>query len=339
MSQQHHTLAQRILRYNELIPCTTAFIDARTPGSDKKENFCLIGSGVAENPGQVVHIKIPHPFDIGAAKQPKGCKNSHHSHDTAEVFVVHKGSWKFTWGETGNDGEAVLNEGDTISIPTNVFRGFENVGDNDGFLFCILGLNKDQSAGHVHWAPYVYEQATSHGLVLLEDGRLIDTLAGEKVPADAKLCKPTTADDVKNFNVLSLEQMSRCVIRNNQLQAQPLGGLTANGVKEFAVVGMASESEELAAAQMAWEHGFSSRRLQLDANTKVASHQRSEEEVLFIHKGTLDITVDGEAFTLAEGDLMTVPVNATREFANSGTTVCDVIVVRGADQPKPATFN
>ena len=33
-----------IVRYGELVPCKTAFIDAHTPGSDKKENFtiCLL---------------------------------------------------------------------------------------------------------------------------------------------------------------------------------------------------------------------------------------------------------------------------------------------------------
>ena len=33
-------IESRIIRYGELIPCKTAFIDAHTPGSDKKENFC-----------------------------------------------------------------------------------------------------------------------------------------------------------------------------------------------------------------------------------------------------------------------------------------------------------
>ena len=29
----------RIVRYGDLQPCKTAFIDAHTPGSDQKENF------------------------------------------------------------------------------------------------------------------------------------------------------------------------------------------------------------------------------------------------------------------------------------------------------------
>ena len=32
----------RIVRYGDLIPCRTAFIDAHTPGSDQKENLRLL---------------------------------------------------------------------------------------------------------------------------------------------------------------------------------------------------------------------------------------------------------------------------------------------------------
>ena len=39
----------RIVRYGELKPCKTAFIDAHTPGSDQKENFTIIGGGVSES--------------------------------------------------------------------------------------------------------------------------------------------------------------------------------------------------------------------------------------------------------------------------------------------------
>ncbi|MDP6881851.1 MAG: cupin domain-containing protein, partial [Alteromonas macleodii] len=63
-------LSERLVRYEELIPCRNAFIDTRSPGSDQKENFTIIGPGVAENPDQHVHIAIPHGFNIGGARQP-----------------------------------------------------------------------------------------------------------------------------------------------------------------------------------------------------------------------------------------------------------------------------
>ncbi|MFT5138281.1 MAG: quercetin dioxygenase-like cupin family protein, partial [Arenicella sp.] len=152
LKSTHEEIDARIVRFNDMVPCKTAFIDARTPGSDKKENFCLIGQGVAENPDQVVHIEIPHGFNIGAARQPKGCKNSHHSHNTEEVFMIHSGAWEFTWGINGEDGAITLHAGDTISLPTHMFRGFENVGDEEALMFSIIGLEADLSAGHVLWA-------------------------------------------------------------------------------------------------------------------------------------------------------------------------------------------
>ncbi len=88
-------MEQRIVRYGDLVPCKTAFIDAHTPGSDQKENFTIIGGGVSESPDQHVHIRDTPGFNIGAAGQPPKCRNSLHSHHTAEVFFVLKGRWHY----------------------------------------------------------------------------------------------------------------------------------------------------------------------------------------------------------------------------------------------------
>lgn len=109
-----------IVRYGELIPCRTAFIDAHTPGSDKKENFTIIGGGVSEAADQHVHIKQTPGFNIGAAGQPPKCRNSLHTHRTAEVFFVLSGRWRFFWGRWGNIGEVILEAGDIFNIPTGM---------------------------------------------------------------------------------------------------------------------------------------------------------------------------------------------------------------------------
>ena len=80
----------RIVRYGDLKPCRTAFIDTHTPGSDRKENFSIIGAGVSESADQHVHLREHTGFNIGAAGQPPHCVNSLHSHRTAEVFFVHR---------------------------------------------------------------------------------------------------------------------------------------------------------------------------------------------------------------------------------------------------------
>ena len=168
-----------IVRFNELIPCRTAFIDAHTPGSDQKENYTIIGAGVSESPDQHVHLSKTPGFNIGAAAQPAGCTNSLHSHRTAEVFIIHLGKWRFFWGLYGDKGEVVLEPGDVISLPTHMFRGFENITEQNesnpngyGFMFAVLGGN--DSGGGVFWAPQVIEAAQAHGLVAFDQNNIED---------------------------------------------------------------------------------------------------------------------------------------------------------------------
>jgi len=68
--QSHLNSSIRTVRYGELRPCFDAFIDTRTPGSNKKENFTIIGPGVSENPNQHVHITEPHGFNVGGVNPP-----------------------------------------------------------------------------------------------------------------------------------------------------------------------------------------------------------------------------------------------------------------------------
>ena len=170
----------QIVRYAELVPCRTAFIDAHTPGSDQKENFTIIGGGVSEAADQHVHIKDTPGFNIGAAGQPPKCLNSLHSHRTAEVFFVLSGRWRFFWGRWGETGEVILEAGDIFNIPTGMFRGFENIGSDYGMIMAILG--GDDAGGGVIWAPQVIEDAKDHGLVLGENGKLYDNKKNEVLP-------------------------------------------------------------------------------------------------------------------------------------------------------------
>ena len=190
-------LIDRLVRYGELIPCKTAFIDTHTPGSNKKENFSIIGSGVSENPDQHVHITIPHGFNIGAAGQPPKCHNSLHSHRTAEVFFVLSGRWRFFWGRYGKAGEVILEKGDIFNIPTGIFRGFENIGENYGMIMAILGGN--DAGGGVIWAPEVLKEAKNHGLILSEKGKIYDTKKGQKLPTNVNLMQPLSENELKNF--------------------------------------------------------------------------------------------------------------------------------------------
>ncbi len=189
------SINDRIVRYGELKPCKTAFIDAHTPGSNQKENFTIIGGGVSESPDQHVHITDKVGFNIGAAGQPPHCRNSLHNHTTAEVFFVLKGRWRFFWGRYGTAGEFVAEEGDIFNIPDRDFRGFENIGTDYGMIMAILG--GDDAGGGVTWAPQVIEDAREHGLILGENGVLYDSKKGQTLPHNVSPMPLLTDEELK----------------------------------------------------------------------------------------------------------------------------------------------
>ena len=283
-------MAARVVRYADLKPCYNAFIDTRSPGSEAKENFTIIGPGVSENPEQHVHIAEPHGFNIGGARQPPSCVNSQHSHNTAEVFVVHSGTWRFDLGEHGDDAQVVIGPGDVISLPTQMFRGFTNVGDDPGYLFAVLG---GDDPGKVLWAPEVFDMAADYGLVLLESGRLIDTVAGQSVPADARPMPRTSAEQAAALTRADAHAADRLVWR-----AQPGNGITP-------VIGET--------AALNWPHPFTLERIDL-TETVADVRTPSAPEVVFVQSGHLNVAWADGSLALGAGDTMTLPVGLERKL-------------------------
>ncbi len=315
-------MEKRIVRYGDLKPCRTAFIDAHTPGSDQKENFTIIGAGVSESADQHVHISDSPGFNIGAAGQPPRCRNSLHTHRTAEVFFVLKGSWRFFWGRWGDAGEVVLQEGDLINIPTHMFRGFENIGTDYGMIMAVLG--GDDAGGGVIWAPQVIEEAAEHGLVLGENGRLYDTKQGEALPADvepmplmsdaaiAELSEPTTAQVVPNHVARYWDMMALA-------DHQPARVIAADGM-------------------LIDKPGF---EVELLARGSVAADAYSTDrhEVLMIMRGHWQLGWNGGETTLAPGDTVAVPPGLSHSIAPSMTGEASLFRVRNTNDPAGPTWN
>ena len=131
-------------------------------GSDRKENYSLIGVGVTQSEDQVVNLQEPHGFSLGVAAMPPGVVNNLHVHYTAEVFMIFKGRWLFRWGANGDEGTIIGEPGDVLSIPTWIFRGFSNVGDDDGWIFSALG--GDETGGLI-WHPSILRAGGATRLV------------------------------------------------------------------------------------------------------------------------------------------------------------------------------
>ncbi|MDG1281136.1 MAG: cupin domain-containing protein [Pseudorhodobacter sp.] len=310
----------RMVRYGDLRPCKTAFIDAHTPGSDQKENFTIIGGGVSESPDQHVHIKETPGFNIGAAGQPPKCRNSLHSHRTAEVFFVLKGRWRFFWGRWGTAGEVVLEEGDIFNIPTGIFRGFENIGTDYGMIMAVLG--GDDAGGGVIWAPQVIEDAAGHGLVLGENGKLYDSKKGQHLPEGLKpkavlteaelqaFPEPTTADVVPEFVARYWDLMALS-------DRQPAKVIGAHG-------------------KLRDRPGFEVELLSRNS-IPATPYSTDKHEILMVMRGHWRLSWQGGEKVLAPGDTCAVPPGLAHTLAPSMTGEASLYRVRNTDDPAGMT--
>ncbi len=314
-------MQSRIVRYGELKPCRTAFIDAHTPGSDQKENFTIIGGGVSESADQHVHISIPHGFNIGAAGQPPKCRNSLHSHRTAEVFFVLTGRWRFFWGRWGDAGEVVLEKGDIINIPTGIFRGFENIGDDYGMIMAVLG--GDDAGGGVIWAPQVIEDAASHGLVLAETGRLYDTKKGERLPDGVQPMPLLTEEELSGFP----EPTTREVLPNHVARYWDLHAMAdRQPVQVIGETGVLCDKPGFEVA------------LVTRGSATTAMHRHDRPSVLMPVTGHWRVIWDGGETVLAPGDTISMPSNLDHTAVPSMTGDAALYHIVATDDPAGPTW-
>ena len=311
----------RIVRYGDLKPCRTAFIDTHTPGSDRKENFSIIGAGVSESADQHVHIRETPGFNVGAAGQPPHCRNSLHSHRTAEVFYVHRGRWRFCWGRWGTAGEVVLEEGDLFDIPTGIFRGFENVGSDYGIIMALVG--GDDAGGGVIWAPQVIEEARDHGLVLAETGRLYDTTKGERLPEGLAPMPLLTEEELARFPETPIEEIVPAFVA----RYQDMAALAAK--RPAAVIGA---NGALILDRPGFEVDFLSRN-----SLPPEPYATSRHEVLMVHRGHWRLAFDGGESLLAPGDTCAVPPGLVRRLEATMSGEAALFRVRNTDDPAGPT--
>ena len=313
-------IQDRLVRFGELVPCKTAFIDAHTPGSNLKENFTIIGAGVSENPDQHVHINIPHGFNIGAAGQPPKCNNSLHSHRTAEAFFVLFGKWRFFWGINGDAGEVILEKGDIFNIPTGIFRGFENVGESYGMLMAVLGGN--DAGGGVIWAPKVLNDAKQHGLILSEKGKIYDTKIGQNLPRDEKEMPTLTKKELSEFPEIKSSKIIPFYV------ARYLDLYSLSKQNSVSVIG----EHGVIFDKPGFEINFISEK-----STNIAKNIFDKDTVLMPVEGCWNIESDIFNLTLNPGDTFSVPKNTRFNLKTIKPYMSSIYQVIPTDDPAGAT--
>lgn len=330
----------RHVKRDDYVSCTVAFIDCKKPGSHLKENYSIIGPGVTSSDEQVINLPEPHGFNIGAAAMPNGITNNLHVHFTAEVFIVQKGEWTFRWGAQGEN-EFIGREGDILSVPTWIFRGFTNTGPDDGWLFTALG---GDNTGGVIFHPDIIREAAFYGLYISNDNTLIDTSRGDKVPGEDARIAPMPDEDVAQLRVVSPEEMRRRVVTEGDRDFRPAfidAQLPGCGAEIAPVIGFGLTQNRDHAAPVTNPHGFSVEWLRLATGAQVSPFTLSEKMVLIVRSGQIRLTLNEEAdvtVDLAARDTYSIPADAVRTIMAIGDTPAEVLVVVSGDHRKHPVF-
>jgi len=341
MSSPHRTvvtqddLDQRTIRRADLVSCNAAFIDCRTPGSDMKENYALIGSGVSQSSDQFINLQLPHGYNVGGAAMPNGVTNSLHLHFTAEVFLVVEGEYTFRWGANGESGEIIGRAGDVISVPTWIFRGFTNTGPNENFMFTVLG--QDQTGGII-WGPSVLREAEGFGLHLTAENTLIDTAAGQVIDPGVELIKPMPQHQIDVLEEWSSERMrSRVVTPDDRVWSSNALMCTAvdGGEVDLAlVIGFGITEHRSQEPRIFNPHGFSLAVLRAEPGKAMLQHRVQETQVLIVRSGQWEVRLndhDPATVVLGTNDTLSIPTGAWRQFTNVGDDTGELYIVTGGD--------
>ena len=306
-------MIERIAKFNELTPSTLPFVEGRLEGHKERKNYSIVGPGVAEDSEQSVKISKAHGYNLGAVSANPKNGSGLHSHTTAEVFIIYSGKWRFYWGAYGKN-EIILSKGDIISMPTNMFRGFENAGNEEGLIFVVLG---NDDPGIITWVPKVLINAKETGLALLDDNSLID-LNKNQIPNGKKLLEPISNDQLQKFDDYDLHQMEKFICRFDSQSNHEID--LKNGIKLIQIIGNQFCNQNYKPL-IGHNTGFNLSILK-SMNGKIEDLIFKVPTILFSQKGLWTIKIANEEFKINTKDTFSAPLNTKLSISIENTEDC-----------------
>ncbi len=294
-------MTDKIARFNELTPSTLPFVEGRIEGHKERKNYSIVGPGVAEDSQQSIKISKPHGYNLGAVRANPKNGSGLHSHTTAEVFLIYSGKWRFYWGADGKN-QIILCKGDLISMPTNMFRGFENAGDEEGLIFVVLG---NDDPGIITWVPSVLIKAKETGLALLDDNSLID-LNKSEIPPNRKLLEPITSEMLQQFDNYEINEIEKyiCRFKNQTNHEVDLN----NEIKIIQIIGN-NFCNKTYSPLINHVTGFNLSILKTKKG-QIEDLIFDKPTILFSQKGNWKITVEENEFNINSKDTFSIPLNS-----------------------------
>ena len=316
-------ITSRLAKFNELVPSNIPFVEGKLKGHQDRKNYSVIGPGVSEDAKQNVKIAEEHGFNIGAVSAAPMNGSGLHSHTTAEVFIIHQGSWRFYWGVDGTEGEVILNSGDVASFPTNMFRGFQNVSKDEALMFVVLGEN---DPGVITWTPKLLKDAKDSGMVLMDDNSLIDT-EKQEIPDEDKIIQPLKEQELETFDHYSSSEIEKYVIRFDQGDKYFVDDDHYNSNKIINYIDKFDIHNKTLEPYIPHKTGFSLSLLQ-GKDAHIHEYTLEKSEVFHCLDGKWEIQCNEEKIVIGAKDTFSVPKNSLRSIRQIGDTTGNLYIIR-----------
>lgn len=331
---------RRVVGPDDFVADTAAFVDVRLEGSAGKASYSVIGPGVSENSDQVVNIAESHGFSVGAASMPHGVVNNQHLHYTAEVFICTRGRWQMRLGQHG-DQRVDIGPDTVFSAPTWAFRGFQNVGGDDSWLFAVIG---GDDTGGVLWAPQVLEAAADTGLYLSPGHVVLDAKAGDRI---AEVVGPVDEARLVEMDSYTDDEIRELIVAPGRLEwsrSALLSSVLPGHASAMApVIGFGLTEDRRHRPPIWTPHGFTLEWLRLEPGASTGLHRIARPQALLLVEGEWRISFnrggDQVSRAAAEGSVVSAPADCWRELSNPGASRATCVVVCAGDERARAEWD
>ena len=203
-----------------------------------------------------------------------------------------------------------------------MFRGFQNVSDEEALMFVVLGEN---DPGVITWTPKILKEAKESGMLLMDDSSLID-VEKQKVPEGKKTTEPLGDKELEKFDHYTSDEIEKFVIRykdsNNYVNDEHYSSNSIiNYLDTFEIHGKNFEPH------IPHKTGFG---LSLLKGSKAHIHSYSKDlsEVFHCLSGEWEITCDDEKVVICPRDTFSVPKKSMRSLKQISKDEGGLFIIR-----------
>ena len=184
-------------------------------------------------------------------------------------------------------------------------------------------LGGDDAGGGVIWAPQVIDDASDHGLILSEKGRLYDTKKGQALPPNEKPMPKLTDKELLNYPEPSTSE----VVPNHVARYWDMVALSdTSPAKVIGETGMLRDKP-------GFEVEFLTRN-----SCGNAMEELDRSDVIMPVRGHWKLIYEGGSLTLNPGDTLSVPSGVSHRVEPAMTGHCSLYRIRATSDPAGSTW-